>query len=121
MSGHPLDGMNFTQLERDLINWFVSYSPHPTLAAQLRAASPRSREYTGAGMNLRLAVPESAGQPLPAALKSPIRGPQISAPSLPNGGGALLFHAHGVVGLLEVYTYTDPLPEDLSGYSLHAV
>ena len=111
--------MTFTDLERDLIAWFVCQG-EAALARQLQAASPTSREYTGAGLFLYLAVPEPARMPLPTGLLSPIPGPQITAPSLPNGGGSLLFHSDGVVSFLEVYTYTDPLPEDLAGYRLNA-
>ena len=112
--------MTYTNFERDLIEWIIEQLSEPTLATQLRAATVTSREYTGAGLFLRLDVPGSARQPLPPGLRSPISGPQIAASSIPNGAGTLLFHEDGIISLLEVYTYTDSLTAELSDYRLHA-
>jgi hypothetical protein len=110
--------MNFTDFERVLLTWFINHSPDAALVDQLRAAMLISRDYTGAGMYLDLSLPAGT-RPLPAELKSPINGPQISAPSLPNGAGSLLFHEDGVISFVEVYTYTDELFDDITDYRLH--
>jgi hypothetical protein len=114
-----LGGMTFTEFERDLLSWFVKHSMHPSLADQLRAATPVSREYTGAGMYLYLAVPTTVER-IPADLTSPIPGPQIVAPSFANGAGSLLWHENGVADCVEVYTYTDPFFDAPTDYSLHS-
>ena len=109
--------MRFTALERRLISWFANSPRLPALSVQLEAASPRSREYTGVGLFVELEVPQRV-EPLPAGTSSPIPGPEISSSSLPNGGGSLLFHRDGVASMLEVYTYTDAMSEDLPDFEL---
>ena len=109
--------MTYTSFERELVNWFIDHSVHSAVANQLRAAALASREYTGAGLYLNLAVPDSALQLIAAVVESPIDGPEISSPMLKNGAGSLLFHKHGVIEFVEVYTYTDQLSADPSEYS----
>jgi hypothetical protein len=111
--------MAFTEFERDLLNWFADHAPHPALAVQLREAGLASREYTGAGMYFELTVPTVAER-IPLDIESPMSGPQIDAPSLPNGDGSLLWHREGVAHCIEVYTYTDSLFEPPTNYSLQS-
>ena len=112
--------MTFTDFERDLLQWFIDHSSSPALTAQLIAATPLSREYTGAGLYLDLSVPTSAQQLLPSDLSSPIDGPQISASSLLNGAGCLLWLEKGFLDCVEVHTYMEAMFGDLDGYRFSA-
>jgi hypothetical protein len=105
----------FTRFERDLLNCFIENAAHPSLCEQLRAATLVSREYTGVGLYLQLQLPSDATR-IPSSVSSPINGPQILAPSLPNSGGSLLFFKDGLITIAEVYTYTDEMWGDLPEY-----
>jgi hypothetical protein len=105
----------FTKFELDLLNCFISYAVHPSLSEQLHAASLASREYTGVGLYLELRVPDDVTR-IPSSIPSPISGPQILAPSLPNSGGSLLFFKNGLITTVEVFTYADEMWGDLSEY-----
>jgi hypothetical protein len=111
----------FTDFERDLLQWFIAHAPHPALAAQLRSARPAAREYTGCGLYLNLHIDQDQPEILPPYVPRPIEGPQISAAWLADGAGSLLFHENGIVNLLEVYAFGDSSFEMASsGYVIEA-
>jgi len=44
---------------------------------------------------------------------------QVSFPGLEHGAGFVLFINDGLISMLEGYTYGEPWPEDITGYSFH--
>ena len=111
--------MQLTALERSLLQWFKEHAPEPALSAQLDAATPSHRKYTGAGLFLDLAVPDSALRVDPA-VPSPVRGPEISSSVRRHGAGSLLFLENGTVSTLEVFTYEEELSSELPDFALSA-
>src|SRR5687768_5700062 len=92
--GHARDctyavaAMEFTALERDILEWIATRANDPAIAAQLRVARPVSREYTGCGSYTTLHVPQDC--PRTEHRNSPVH-PAIESPALEAGGGAVLF------------------------------
>jgi hypothetical protein len=79
----------------------------------------QSREVTGAGFYTRFSVDSELRERKQGELATgPMRGPEIASPELPNGAGSLLWPSESGVHTLEVYTYSDELPEDLLEFSL---
>ncbi len=105
--------MQLTPFERAVLEWIARRTPG--LAVRLRSAAPVQREHTGAGFYLRLVPDGDAGWDRP-----PVDGPTIESPSLPSGGGSLLWLVGGEPACLEVYSHGDAFPEMLDRFRLTA-
>lgn len=107
----------FTQLERDILDWIAQRTEDPALAKQCRSAIPVSREYTGCGFFVGLAIPDS----IPTTSIDLHRvdvAPVIDSSELTDGGGVVLFCDKGKLSCLEIYANGNSFPEFLGGYSL---
>jgi hypothetical protein len=107
----------FSPFERDLVAWYAAHAPHPAVAFQLTAAAPAASKYTGSGLYLDLSVPTDCER-IPTDLRSPIDGPQITSPEIPNGAGSVLFHKNGRITFIEVYTFDAELWKSPTEYRL---
>lgn len=122
MSPQTDDGgeeMDFTRFERALLAWFLDHSSDPAVTGRLPDARLESRVHTGVGLFVHLAYPTS--HPSASAVSPdsrPIPGPDFSSPSLPAGGGTVLFITDGVPDVLEVFTYGDEFPAELETFEL---
>jgi hypothetical protein len=80
--------MEYTQLERGVLDWMADHLDITNLKEQIRASVPTGREYTGVGSFTSLSVPPE----LPSIhCSSPITGPIIEAKGIEHGGFAILF------------------------------
>jgi hypothetical protein len=111
--------MDFTPLERDVLNWIASHVDDPALAEQLKSAQPVSREFTGVGSFTVLKVPP--GLPGVGYRVAPI-DPHIESPEIQEGAGGagvVLFCDGGQASLLEFYTFGSTVfPESLTAWTL---
>lgn len=113
-----LGGMKFSRLEQALLSWICDRCD-PIIGEQLRGARPRSRDFTKVGLFVHLDYSDRAGGDTRAPFDcDPIPGPEIVSPQLPNGAGSVLFVSDGVPDVLEVFTYGDEFPDELSEFSL---
>ena len=74
------------------------------LHEQLDAASVRSREFTGHGFFVDLAVSRAAAA---VSIENPIGHVTIGIPGQSNGGGAIAFCKDGYFEMIEVWTWGD--------------
>jgi hypothetical protein len=109
--------MQFTPLERAVLDWIAERANDPALAAQLRSAQPTAREFTGVGSFTSLRVPDDAA---PVSLAPAPVTPHIESPDLEAGAGAVLFFENGRATTLELYTYGSAFPRDLMTWTLKA-
>ena len=107
-------GIEFTPLERAIVEWFAEHSDDPVLSAKLTASAPSARKYTGHGYFVDLVRTEgtrvSDGDPVP--------GPHIVSSALPDGAGTVLFLVDGHPDMLEIFAYGEGFPEELPDFRL---
>jgi hypothetical protein len=86
---------------------------HPfctALREQLVHAKIRQVELTGVGFFVSFDVPNDVPRAVPAKFAGGYA--EIKVEGIPNGAGCVLFVEHGVIQVLEVYTYgTEEFPE----------
>ena len=108
--------MEYTQLERAVLDWMSEHVDIPRLKEQIQRAVPTDREYTGCGSFTTLAA--SPDLP-PVECPSPISGPAIEAEGIEYGGGALLcLDDTGHITQLEMYAYGDHFSESITTFVL---
>ena len=79
--------------------------------AQYRQASVLRRDFTGVGVYTYFAVPDAAPRLLET--RNPIgRTILIELEGLEHGASAVLWQKAGVLDCLEVFTFTEPWPEE---------
>ena len=84
--------MEFTVLEKAVLDWMAQHSQVPNLARQLAACHQLERELTGVGAFTKLAVPRDLPPIDRMKIGSPISGPWIEATTgVQYGGSSLLF------------------------------
>lgn len=106
--------MDFTPLERAIIQWFAENSDDLALRTKLASATPSARKYTGHGYFVDLARTE--GQRVNDG--DPVPGPHIVSSALPHGAGTVLFLAEGHPDMLEIFTYGNGFPQALPDFRL---
>jgi hypothetical protein len=108
--------VEFTQLERDVLNWIATHCNDANIMRQLQNIRPISREYTGHGFFVKL---ELLGEhPKVAHRVSPV-DPHIDSPELDEyGGGCVLFFEDGRTTILELYANGESFPEHLTSWKL---
>jgi hypothetical protein len=110
--------MEFTRLEQALLSWIRDHCD-PNIADQLHDVRFKSRDLTGVGLFVHLDYGHRGDIRSQAPFDcDPILGPEIISPDLPNGAGSVLFVSDGVPDVLEVFTYGDEFPNELSDFSL---
>jgi hypothetical protein len=108
--------MEFTPLERDVLDWIAHHSGLPAIEDQIRVVVPTSRKFTGVGSYTELLV---RAEVAPVNVRTAPRGPQIKSSDLDEaGGGSVLYFNKGLAVLLELYSHGDKFPESLSSWTL---
>ncbi|HTK83282.1 MAG TPA: hypothetical protein VL633_13430 [Bacteroidota bacterium] len=113
-----MDEKGFTLLEQSILDWIARKTSDSALRSQIENAVPIHREYTGVGWLVDIEVPEPRTR-LEANVKNPIDGPCIRSPQIEHRGGSIVFHEHGVITLLELYSYGDRFEKELIRYELY--
>lgn len=112
--------LRFNALEAAILNWIAARLGDVELAAQLQAAQPTEREYTGCGCFTKIGVPAGLDAiPVAARNGDALRGPEISSRLLDHGACSVLFIVDGFVSLLEIAAYGEHFPEHLNNWMLH--
>ena len=110
--------MEYTKIERAVLDWMAEHIDIPNLKDQIRAAVPTKREYTGVGSFTTLSVPSQ----LPGIeSKSPVDGPVIESNGVDHGGAAMIFlDDSGHLEILEMYANGDHFAEGITDFRLKA-
>jgi hypothetical protein len=87
------------------------------LREQFHAAEIFSRELTGVGFYTHYSVPDDI-QRLPGAHSFFFGDVEAAIPSLQHGAGFLLRVTDGALDFLEGYTYDEPWPDDMTGFTV---
>ena len=109
--------MEFTPLEREVLDWIAHRSSDNSLLKQIENVQPKEREVSDVGTFLDLTFPKDFESNAPMA-RNPIQGPEIKSTMLKNGAGSLLFIADGKISVLEIFAKDENFPEELSNYTL---
>jgi hypothetical protein len=110
--------MEFTQLERAVLDWMSEHIHVSNLADQIRAAVPTEREYTGCGSFTTLSVPSDLFR---IEATSPLNGPVVESDEIEHGGAAILFlDDSGHIATLEMYANGDHFAEAITEFKLTA-
>ncbi|RYG60302.1 MAG: hypothetical protein EON60_07635 [Alphaproteobacteria bacterium] len=114
--------MEFTPIERAVVDWCAANASCAEVAAQFLSARPTARRYTGVGSYTDLAVPTGISPipvtAIPKGLDGPLIGPDIVATELELGACTQIYCADGVLTFLEIAAYGDSFPEHLSNVLL---
>jgi hypothetical protein len=99
--------MEFTALERAVLNWIIKRVNTPAIVQQISSCWPTERDLSGVGSFTRLALPAGTLPIEARTVRGPIRGPDIDAcDGVEDGGGALLFiDESGRIEMLEIFAY----------------
>ena len=109
--------MEFTPIERDILDWFARESGDPILAEQLKVARPVKRDFSGVGSFTELDVPRD--MPRVTFKMAPSHTePFIVAPELKYGASVLLFATDGLVSVLEIAAIDNSFPESFTTWKL---
>ncbi len=106
---------SFNPLERALLDWIAEHSGDESLAAQVRGAQLKRRDYTRTGFFVYLSIPvdfdsvDSGTKPV---------CPLILNDALYDGAGCNLFLRDGRLHYLEIYARGGFLPEQLDRFQL---
>src|SRR5947209_1213454 len=110
--------MEFTPIEREILDWFARESGDPILAEQLKVARPVKREFSGGwGSFTELEVPQHMPRVTFKMAPSHIE-PFIVAPELKYGASCLLFATDGLVSMLETASIEQDFPESFTTWKL---
>ena len=114
--------MEFTALERAVLDWMASHVNVANLAEQIAACRPTARDLTGVGSYTKLSVPPDKPRIDRPRNRSPIGGPWIDGTEgIHLGGSSLLFlDETGYIRKLELVANGDHFDECATGFVLHA-
>jgi hypothetical protein len=107
---------SLTSFEAQIVEVMIRDDPErDVLRAQLDRASIRNRDYSGVGVFSEFVVDADAPK-LGTTSRYIQEAPKahFTHPSLPAGGGAILWLRDGAIHTLECYTYEGSWPEDES-------
>lgn len=113
--------MDFTELERALIDWISTRTNDPRLQRQFSSCRPVQRKLTGVGSFTQL-VTSHRGPGLELnPSDSPVDGPWIhDCESIPHGGSALVFlDEFGYIDTLEIASNGDRFDWRATNFVLH--
>ncbi len=110
-----MPALEILPLEEQLIRSFLDVEPH-----EAPSITVHSRHFTGAGLYTEFSTPARL-RPfrVPELPAGPRYGPVIESAEIPNGAGSLLWAHESGIHKLEVFTYTDPVPEGLRQFQIH--
>src|SRR5262245_3435533 len=100
-------------IEEALIRTFLGPSTEPLNIAVHR------RKFTGVGLYTDFSA-SAPVRSLPPGEGTPLEGPFVESPRIENGAGSLLWPKSNGIHTLEIFTYTDPFPEDLTEFELRS-
>ncbi|MEO8035344.1 MAG: hypothetical protein ABI837_12990 [Acidobacteriota bacterium] len=86
------------------------------LRSQGKVARIESRDLSGVGFFLNVAVPSSAPRAEPPNFE--LSDVYFEAEGLPHGGGSVMFVRDGTIAMLEAYSHDGDWPEQLTEFSL---
>ncbi len=114
--------MEFTALERAVLDWIASHASITNLPEQIAACRPTQRELTGVGSYTKLAVPADEAPIENWRTHSPVHGPWFDgAEGIDLGGSGLLFlNDAGYISTLELVANGDHFDESAPQFVLHA-
>lgn len=114
-----VDDSGFSDLERDVLEMLLAgnYPRLEQLRRQLNACRVRSREMTGVGFWTSLALPQGIEE-VGSGLRTRLSDVVATIEGLEHGAGFVLFIENGLLDNLEGFTYDEPWPDQIGGYSL---
>ena len=111
--------MDFSDLEKDILDWFFNHSDDYRLKLQLKEATLKGRDHTSFGFFSDLKLPsdvEKMDSPDDEVVQLP--GPGISSPQLEEGAEANIFIKNGLIDCLEILSNGVTFPKELTVYDL---
>ena len=115
----PMSSIEFTSLERDIIDWLQLHCDDHQVQRQLPHLILRKRDYTGVGFFVHFSIPPNVAPPPDSVGDStPLPGPDIASPELDAGAGTAIFLTEGKLDCLEIFAYGDSFPETIENYTL---
>jgi hypothetical protein len=90
--------MDFTQLEKDTLAWFVSHNDSDALKQQCETATVLKREHTGVGLFVELSCPSNCA---PVEYGCTPNAPHLISPQLQHGASADLWFESGRISYIE--------------------
>ena len=106
--------MEFTLLEKGVLDWIADRSENKEIRLQIRSAYPTTREFTGTGSFTKLSVPPD----IPKSDAKVSMEPNIDSDELDAGGGCVLFMVDGKVDTLEIYTFGEKFDPNIKSWKL---
>ena len=114
------DATELTEFERAVLGMMLA-GDDPRLEAlrrQLAGCRVRSRELTGVGFYTWLAVLPGVEPASVSAGRATLGDVEATVRGLEHGAGFVLFVTNGMLDNLEGFTYDEPWPETIEGFSL---
>src|SRR5260221_5640419 len=100
------------EIERELLEAILSTTHmRSALRSQIDTVTVVSRRYTGVGFYSELAVAPDSEAIDPPNLELG-RELYVDIENVPQGAGAVLFVRNGFLSMLELFTFSDPLPSE---------
>ena len=112
--------MQLTPLEAAVLRKVLA-GDHPVLAAlrqQLSGLTASTRKLTGVGFFTELTVADTCSPAAIAVGIPPFGAVAATIDGLAHGAGFVLFVKDGLIAMLEGYSYDEPWPERIEGFSL---
>lgn len=112
--------MEFTTLEKAVLDWFATRSNVDGLASQIAVCQAQHRELTGVGSFTTLELHQGAPRVDPVLHDGPVEGPIIEeTKAIPLGGGSLLWlDEGGFIDMLEIYAFGDQFDGSIAEFAL---
>jgi hypothetical protein len=111
--------LSFTAVERSVLQMFLK-GDHPALSIlrrQLALSRPARREFTGVGFYTYFDL-VSGVQPADVRPRVVLSDVSATVEGLEHGAGFALFVNHGLLHMLEGYTFDEPWPTRVGGFAL---
>ena len=111
---------DFTTLALAILEWFKRTYTNPELTAQIESARFVTRDWTGVGFYVHIAVSTDLE---PINLDDfgghwPLDGPFLISDDIKHGGDSLLWGKDGYITCIEMYAYGDSFDEILESFEL---
>ncbi len=110
-----LENFERSKLESEIIDFVIKTTKNTILKEQLRNCIVLSSKYTGVGYYVEFKIPEEIP---PIDDSSPIEGPFITSDKLKHGAGTNLFITGGYVSTLEIFSYSESFPREITNFTL---
>ena len=111
--------MEFSDLEKEVLNWVAKSSGDENLIEQIGHAQVKEREQSDDGIFIELTYPkEFKAKSLTTEVKNPIQGPGIKSTNLKHQGSSLVFVADGYASVLEIFSKDEAFPKEICNFNL---